>query len=144
MWKYQGKILKNTSEFYGFIYKITDDKNRIYIGKKAFIHHIRKRLSKKARKSTRKRVEVVEKDSNWKNYWGSCKPLLEYIKENGTSGFKREVLILCKDRTNLNYWEIYAQFKENVLLRDDCWNTNIGGKWFKGKIYEQNNTVIKK
>jgi hypothetical protein len=59
---------------------------------------------------------------------------LEYIKVNGTQGFKREILILCKTKQDLTYRELEILIKENVLFRDDCWNGNILSRFFKGKI----------
>lgn len=134
-WYYKGKCLKEMPEGYqGYVYKITDDKGKVYYGKKAFTHRRKTKLSKKAREGTRKRVKVEQVDSKWLNYWGSCKPLLEYIKVNGTQGFKREILILCKTKQDLTYRELEILIKENVLFRDDCWNGNILSRFFKGKI----------
>jgi len=136
MWKYKGKNFKTPGDDYGFIYKITDDKGRFYIGKKAFSHRIKRKLSKRARKSTGKRIKIENKDSGWKDYWGSCKPLLEYIESKGnTQGFTREILMLCEDRINLSYWEIHFQIQLNVLFEEKSWNSNVGGKYFKGKIH---------
>jgi hypothetical protein len=38
--------------------------------------------------------KLVVKESNWKDYWGSCKPLLEDIKKLGSEKFKREIFTL--------------------------------------------------
>jgi hypothetical protein len=135
-WKYKGKCLDSPPEgYYGFIYKIIDDTGKIYIGKKAFSHKRKRNLTKKERVGTRKKIEYVYKDSDWIHYWGSSKPLLEYIKERGgTQGFKRQILRLCEDRTSWSYWEMDYLFKEKVLFREDCWNGNIVGKFYKGKI----------
>lgn len=135
-WKYKGKCLETPPEgFYGYIYVITDDKGKKYFGKKAFSHRKKTKLSKKARKVTRKRIKISSVDSGWLDYWGSCKPLLEYISENGTKGFKREIIKLCKDRQSLAYWEISTLITEKVLFRDDTWNGNISGRYFKNKIH---------
>lgn len=138
-WIYEGECLTSPPlGYYGYIYCITDDKGKNYFGKKAFEHSQKKKISKKARKKSgsRKRIERVKKDSGWLDYWGSSKPLLEYIENRGgTHGFKREILKLCKDKTNLSYWELVVQIYNNVLFID-TWNSNIGGKYFKGKIHE--------
>jgi len=125
------------SGYYGFIYCIFDDKGKVYYGRKSFEHSKKVKLSKKRRKETRKRVEVTKKDSGWLSYWGSCKPLLEYIEDRGgTEGFKRVIIKLCKDKISLNFWEISIQIQNNVLFRGDCWNNSVGGKYFKNKIHE--------
>jgi len=123
---------------YGFIYKIIDDKGNIYIGKKAFTHRKKTTLSKKAKllpENKRKRVSITQKDSGWLKYWGSCKPLLEYIKQrSSTEGFKRYIIKTCDDKQSLAYWEMHYLVINDVLFRDDCWNGNILSKFFKGKI----------
>lgn len=139
-WMYGGKCLEFPPEgYYGFIYKITDDQGRVYFGKKAFEYTLKKTISKKARKlsGTKKRIERKKVTSGWLDYWGSSKPLLEYI-DNFPSrlvNFKREILILCVDKVNLSYWEMVTLVKENVLFRADCYNSNVSGKYFKGKVY---------
>lgn len=139
-WIYQGECLETPPEgFYGFIYKITDNLGKVYFGKKAFEHNQKKVISKKARKEsgTRKRIEKVKKDSGWLTYYGSSKPFLEYLDEfpNRRDMCKREIVKFCKDKASLSYWEMVIMVRENVLFRDDCWNGNISGKYFKGKIH---------
>lgn len=135
-WTYKNKCFEEIEGYYGFIYCITDNNGKKYYGKKAFLHKKKTRLSKKARIGTRKRFSIGTKDSNWAKYWGSCKPLLEYISITGTKGFKREIIKLCKDRYSLAYWEAAILIQEKVLFRDDCWNGNILSKFFKGKIHD--------
>lgn len=135
-WEHNKKCLEIPPRgYYGFVYVIEDDKGKKYWGKKAFSHKKRTKLSKKARKSTRKRIKVEQKDSGWQDYWGSSKPLLEYIKVSGKEGFSRKVLKLCKTRASLSYWEAHYLFSEKVLFRD-CWNGHILSRFFKGKIHE--------
>jgi len=136
MWKYKNKLFNTPGDYYGFIYEIVDDQGRWYIGKKAFTHRRKTKLSKKARKGTRKRISITFKDSGWEDYWGSCNPLLDYIKNVGnTLEFQKNILKLCKDRASLNYWEVHYLCTKNALFDGNSWNSNIGGKWFKGKIH---------
>lgn len=139
-WVYQGECLyEPPSGFYGFIYKITDLYGKVYFGKKAFEHNQKKVISKKARKlsGSRKRVERVKKDSGWLDYWGSSKPLIAFLESSFSHDLcKREIIKLCKDKASLAYWEMAIMVQENVLFRDDCWNANISGKFYKGKIHE--------
>jgi hypothetical protein len=137
-WKYQGQCLEvPPSGFYGFIYRITDDQGREYFGKKAFSHQKKSKLSKKARAGTRKRIKIQQVDSKWINYWGSCKPLLEYIEtRGGTHGFTRSVIKLCENKQSLSYWEMATLVTNNVLFRPDTWNGNVMARFYKGKIHK--------
>jgi hypothetical protein len=138
-WIYKGKVIKEApKDFYGFIYCIVDDKGKRYWGKKAFEHNKKTKLSKKARKATGKRIVRTKVDSGWQDYWGSSKFLIEYLEEVPSRKNKciREIIKLCKDKASLSYWEMVTLVNYNVLFREDCWNGNILGKFFKGKIHE--------
>jgi hypothetical protein len=137
-WMYKKKCLEKSPEgYYGFVYVITDDQGKKYWGKKAFSHKRKRRLSKKARQGRLTRIEVLQVDSKWLNYWGSCKGLLDYIKERGnTDGFTREVIKLCKDKASLTYWETVTLIDNEILFRADTWNGNILGKFFRGKVHK--------
>ncbi len=139
-WKYQGKCLDSApEEYYGFVYVITDDNGKKYWGKKAFNHSKKTRITKKAKLlmgKTRRKYERKKVDSQWLSYWGSCKPLLGYIQaRGGTQGFSREIIKLCKDRQSLAFWELHTLISNDVLF-EDCWNGNVSGKYFKGKIHK--------
>jgi hypothetical protein len=125
-----------TTDNYGFIYKITNlESNKFYIGKKAFFHNKKKKLTKKelaeqtgpGRKSTTK-VEQV--DSGWRNYWGSSKELLADVKLLGEDKFEREILRFCSTKKQLTYYEIQYQITYNVLFTDS-YNDNILGKFYR-------------
>lgn len=140
-WIYQDKCLYTPPEgYYGFIYSILLPDGRIYWGKKAFEHSKKVKLSKKARKSsgTRKRIAKTKVDSGWLDYWGSSKELLDHLEVNPNlknTAF-REIIKLCKDKASLSYWEMVTLVENNILFRDDCYNGNISGKYFKGKIHK--------
>lgn len=141
MWLFNNKQIKEIPEnTYGFIYKITDNNNKIYFGKKAFLHKRKVKLGKKAKllpENKGKRILITQKDSNWLNYYGSCIPLKNHIKTLNKDEFnkiKREIICFCKTKQDLTYRELEVLIKENVLFRDDCWNSNILSKFFKGKI----------
>ncbi len=136
-WLYKNKKFTDPGDYYGFTYIIFDDQGRWYGGKKAFSHRKKTKLSKKARVGTRKKINISFIDSQWQEYWGSCKPLLEYIKtKENTEGFKRIILKLCKDRSSLNYWETHYLITKNAIFDENCWNSNIGGRYFRGKIHK--------
>lgn len=124
-------------DYFGFVYKITNTINgKIYIGKKQFTFKVKTKLSKRARKNTRKRVQVKTIDSKWINYWGSSKELLEDIKKLGKSNFKREILAFGKNKAHLSYLEVYFQIHENVML-NPSYNNWISCKVFKNQILKK-------
>jgi hypothetical protein len=114
-----------------------------YIGKKQLISIINKKLGKKeliAIKEERKQNKVqgkpptkkkVVQESNWLDYYGSSKPLLEEIKKLGKEKYKREIIQIASNSKQLTYYEALYQMSENVLQRDDSFNDNIAGKWYR-------------
>lgn len=136
-WIYKGNCLYEAPEgYFGFLYKITAN-NKIYFGKKQLFFTKKVKLSKKARLQSdnkRKRIDHKKSDSDWLDYFGSCKPLLEWINENKEAYITREIISFHNSKIDLTYREVELLIKENVLFRDDCWNSNIMNKFFKGKI----------
>ena len=141
MWVYNNKIINNINDFesgtFGYIYRITNlITGKEYIGKKQLESKTNVKLGKKekaALPTQRGRTpskKLVVKESNWKEYWGSCKPLLEDIKKLGPEKFKREILMLCYNKKMLIYWEVSYQIKEDVLLRD-TYNETILSHYYK-------------
>ena len=127
-WIYDTTI--DTSQFYGFVYLITNlETGRMYVG--------RKYLTMSGGK------KKVRKESNWKKYWGSCKLLLEEIKLLGEDKFKREILSFQKTRGECNYAEVEEQIKRDVLkslLSDGSrayYNGNIMSRWFAAREYPE-------
>ena len=121
----------------GFIYKITNIKTgKFYIGRKSLFSNTKKKLTKAelalqtgpGRKPTSKRVIA---ETNWIDYWGSNKILLQEIKDNGTSDFRKEILKFCFNKKQLTYWEIHFQCINEVLLTDKSYNDNIASKFFR-------------
>ncbi len=121
----------------GFIYKITNIKTgKFYIGKKSLYSTVRKKLTKKelaelegpGRKPTKK---VVVSESNWADYWGSNKPLLQDIKTEGTDHFRREILRFCYNKKQLTYWEVHYQCLDSVLTNEKAYNDNVLAKFFR-------------
>lgn len=120
----------------GFIYMITHiETGKFYIGRKIFTNTITKKLTLKeisvqsgpGRKPTKKKVS---KESNWREYWGSCKPLLTEVKELGEDKFERKILKLCFSKKQLTYYEIAYQCKYDVL-QSDSYNENVMSRFFR-------------
>jgi len=132
-WMYEEKCLEEPPDgYYGFVYCITNMlTGKFYIGKKAFSYRKKTRLSKKARKTTRKRVKVEQTDSQWLDYYGSSLDVKADVKSLGKQHFKREILYLCKNKAQLNYYEAKEQFLRDVLLTTNSYNKWIGVKVWK-------------
>jgi hypothetical protein len=142
MWLYQGKEILSLEDLpqntYGFIYiSIHQPTGKSYIGKKSLFHNVRKKLTKKqlveqtgrGRKST---TEIVQKESDWKSYYGSAKPILDLIKEGKQEEFTREILQLVTNKKLLTYYECKYLFMLGVIEQQDGYfNDNILGKFFR-------------
>jgi len=87
--------------YYGFVYLITNTvTDRKYIGRK-FYHTYKKR----------KRF----KESNWRVYAGSCKPLKEDMKRLGKDKFTFEIICNYKTRGGVVSGEVHFQTDNDVL-----------------------------
>ena len=125
IWKYNQKdFLEVPKNMEGFVYLITNTTNqKKYIGKKNF--WTRRKDRKTGR---RKKVE-----SDWRKYYGSCDELKEDIKKLGEENFLREILYLCPHKKSMSFYETMEQFKRDVILREDYYNTNVEGKFFSSE-----------
>lgn len=119
IWSYKGADVPNDlSEYIGFVYLITNlISNKKYIGKKLLKFKKTKTIKGKKKKS------LVESD--WKTYWGSNDELKEDVKKLGEVNFKREVLIFCKSKGELSYFELKEQVLAGVLESDEYYNSWI-------------------
>ena len=117
-------------DFYGFVYRITNLSNgHDYVGRKYF-NTVRKLKPLMGFKRKRK----VTKETDWKEYWGSSKRLLEDIEKLGKENFKREIICLCESRGDTNYMEAKIQFDEEVLLNPENYNGIIAVKIGVGSV----------
>ena len=131
MWLYNSEEYTQSQKgIEGFVYLITNTTNdRKYVGKKSF-------WSRRKQKKTGRRKTM---ESDWKTYYGSCDELKEDVKLLGPDKFVREILYLCPHKKSMSYYETYEQFKRDVLMTDDYYNTNIEGRFFvseRAGIYE--------
>lgn len=109
MWLYESKEFTEVPEkVIGYVYLITNTLNgREYIGKKLFTFAKSKQV-----KGKRKKFRV---ESDWREYYGSNKELLNDIATHGAEHFKREILHLCTLRGDCSYYEAKLQFQRGVL-----------------------------
>lgn len=101
---------------FGFIYKIEDTQTKKkYIGKKNLFHSSGVVKNKVHNRLSSKWNDKHWKESDWKKYTGSCKPLNKDIKAKGKDKFHFEILKLCYSRADLSYSEMEEQVKRDVL-----------------------------
>lgn len=152
MWLYKNKEVLSLEDLpqdtYGFIYIVTHlPSGKSYIGKKSLFHNVKKKLTKKqlAEQTGRGRkptTEVIQKESDWKTYYGSAKPILDLIKEGKQEEFTREILHLVPNKKLLTYYECKYLFMLGVIEQPDGYfngnyfNDNILGKFFRKDFAE--------
>ncbi len=133
-WKFKGNIVteENTPEgAIGFVYKIIHvPTGKFYIGKKSLSQTRRlKPLKGKVRK------RVVRKASDWEKYYSSNEWIKNEVKEGRAGDFEREIIQFCFSKKSLTYWEVWWQFKLDVLSDPQSINENLMGKFFRKDIY---------
>lgn len=120
---------EHIGEAFGFVYMITHLKTgRKYIGKKFF--------TKAATRQVKGKRKKIRKSSDWENYWGSNKKLQEEVKENGSEKYTREILHLCKSRSECSYWETFEIFSRHALMSDAYYNEWVSCKIRKDHVFK--------
>jgi len=142
MWLYNKQVISSIEDMpqgtFGFIYMTTHTSSGIsYIGKKSLYHNVKRKLTKKeladmpvtrGRKVT---TEVVQKESDWKTYYGSTKQIVELIKGGKQEDFTREIIQFVFNKKLLTYYECKYLFKYGVLEHPlEYFNDNILGKFY--------------
>jgi hypothetical protein len=147
-WFYNGKWIDSIEDFpentFGFIYITTHEPSgKSYLGKKSLYHNVKKKLTKKelaeqpvtrGRKST---TQTIQKESDWKTYYGSEEFIKQKIKEGKQEEFTREIIHLVPNKKLLTYFECKYQFQLGVLESDKWLNTNILGKFYSKDFVTQ-------
>lgn len=125
MWKYNNQdFTEIPKDMEGFVYLITNlETGKKYVGKKNFW----------TRQKDRKTGRRKKKESDWQKYFGSCDELKEDVKNLGEDKFLREILYLCPHKKSMSFYETMEQFKRDVILREDYYNTNVEGKFFSSE-----------
>ena len=141
MWLYKEQVIEKIEDFpqdaFGFIYITTHKPSGVsYIGKKSLYHNVRRKLTKKelAEQTGRGRkptTQVVQKESDWKTYYGSAKPILEILKQGKHDEFTREILQIVNNKKLLTYYECKYLFTYGVLEHPlEYFNDNVLGKFY--------------
>ena len=137
MWYFLDKQIDEISDLpegvFGFIYQTTHiPTGKKYIGKKSLMYNRKKKLTKKelleyAGKKGRTPTHIrVQKESDWKTYYGSH----SFIKESNKEDLERKILQLAFNKKELTYLECKWQFVLEVLETNKYLNDNILGKFF--------------
>ena len=122
MWHYCDSLFKpdklDPKKIYGFVYLIENLVNgRKYIGKKLFFFKGFKTVKKK-----KKRILV---ESDWKTYYGSSNALQKDLDELGKDNFRREILHICKSKSECSYLEMQEQVERKAILSPEYYNDQI-------------------
>ena len=139
-WLYKGKEINEIADLpknaYGFVYKTPHITGYKYIGKKSLMYNRKKKLTKKelleyAGKKGRTPTHIrVQKESDWKTYYGSHHFIKEMLKTGDENEFAREILEIAYNKKELTYLECKYQFTLGVIESDEWLNDNILGKFF--------------
>lgn len=132
MWVYKNKTFteQQIGDNVGFIYLITNlTNNKKYVGQKVFYN----KVSKKPLKGKTKR-RISKKFSNWTEYYGSNDELKLLVEQIGGENFKREIIRLCKSKSEMNYWESYEIFARHAIVSDDYYNNWISCRINKNQL----------
>ena len=131
---------EDISQYEGFVYLITNLTNdKKYIGQKKFWNRVTRRALKGRSKAEKEKRATLKgnkrhskRESDWRTYNGSCKELLVDIDKGHQ--IKKEIIMLCKTKWDMSYYEAKLQISLDVLLRDDYYNGIVNCRLCKRKI----------
>ena len=138
MWLYKNKEINSIEDMptdtFGFVYLVTHTPSgKKYLGKKQLISN---RTLPPLKGSKRKRK--IQKESDWKTYYGSQSEVKQLVKESKDKlEFVREIIIFTSTKKQLTYFETKLQFVNEVLENDEYLNSNILGKFFRKDLYDK-------
>jgi hypothetical protein len=123
-------IPENIDDYFGFVYIIRNKiNNRYYIGKKFYwrIDKLpqlkgRTNLEREKRKNLKGNKRHIKKETDWRDYWGSSKELLEDIEKHGKENFSRTILQSYKTKWECAYYEVVEQINNRVIFDNNSYN----------------------
>ena len=140
-WYYDNQILTEPPEGHaGFVYLITNlTSGKKYIGKKLLTFSKVSYKTIKLKNGNKRRKKIKSRiSSDWQEYYGSSKALLDDLQQLGKENFKREILAFCKTKSACSYIEAKLQFENLVLESDNFYNNiincRIHGSHIKNKL----------
>jgi len=141
-WLYNEKEITDISQFplntFGFVYEVITPEGKKYIGKKVLYHNQKKKLTKtelaeQNGRGRKKSFKIVQKESDWKKYYGSNKHLKTQITKGEVTleDLDKQILEIGFNKKHLTYLETKYLFQLEVLEKPDLYyNDNILGKFF--------------
>ena len=141
-WLYNEKEITDISQFppntFGFVYKVITPEGKKYIGKKVLYHNQKKKLTKaelaeQSGRGRRKSFRIIQKESDWKKYYGSNKHLKNQITEGEVTleDLSKQIIEVGFNKKHLTYLETKYLFQLEVLEKPgEYYNDNILGKFF--------------
>jgi len=141
-WLYNNEEITDISQFppntFGFIYKVITPEGKKYIGKKVLYHNQKKKLTKaelaeQSGRGRRKSFRIIQKESDWKKYYGSNKHLKNQITEGKVTlgDLKKQIIEIGFNKKHLTYLETKYLFQFGVLENPEIYyNDSILGKFF--------------
>ena len=141
-WLYNEKEITDISQFppntFGFIYEVITPEGKKYIGKKVLYHNQKKKLTKaelaeQSGRGRKKSFRIIQKESDWKKYYGSNKHLKNQITEGEVTleSLGKQIIEIGFNKKHLTYLETKYLFQLEVLEKpDEYYNDNILGKFF--------------
>lgn len=130
----------NINDYEGYIYMTSFlDINKSYIGKKNFKLKTNVKLGKKElanlpiTRGKKPSKKLVIKESDWKTYYGSSSEVKNLLKTYPKDRIVRSILLLCKTKKELTYYECKYLFQYGVLEpgNEHYINDNIQGRFFR-------------
>ena len=129
-WLWEGNHIKDEEipeSAVGFIYMIEHiPTGKYYIGKK----NLKAKRTLPPLKGKKRKRKVI-KESDWRKYMSSNQWIKEEVSNGGEENFKKKILQFCYSAKALTYYELYWQFKYNVLADENSLNDNLLGKFFR-------------
>ncbi len=140
-WFYKNKEILSIEDLpedsFSFVYKITRKSDgKFYIGKKNLRFERSKLLTKKelleyTGKGKKPKKKKVITESDWKTYYGSEPNLKKDVSDLGEDMFLREILHICTNKKQTTYQEFRYQILNGCLESDNCYNSQVLGKFWK-------------
>lgn len=131
-WYYEDKEFTESdiSDYIGFIYIITElDTGKKYIGQKIFFNKVAK-APLKGKKNRR----ITKKSSDWQTYFGSNEELKQNVLIKGVANYKRNIIRLCKAKSEMNYYELKTIIDTDALLKDSYYNSWVSFRINKNQL----------
>ena len=131
-WYYHNEIFteEQIGTYTGYIYLITElDTGKRYVGQKVFFN----KVSKKPLKGKKNR-RISKKYSDWQDYFGSNEELKQAVIDKGRDNYRREIIHLCKAKSEMNYLELYEIVTRHALLSEDYFNSWVSTRINKNQL----------